>query len=148
MGDDWRFNAGGFYRYDHGVRDPGFPGIRGGQLKANVTRLLDNGYVRFSVKYIDDRNQFILDAAVHQRRRPAVRPRLRRLRLDDHATRALDLSVPDARPAIWSCRWTTGSGPRPPGSPADVGLDLTNDWHLQNTAQVMQNDQEWNALVP
>ena len=46
FGDDWRFNVGGFYRYDHGVRDPGFPGIRGGQLKANVTRLLDNGYMR------------------------------------------------------------------------------------------------------
>ena len=60
MGEDWRFNAGGFYRYDHGVRDPGFPGIRGGQLKANVTRQLSNGYLRASVKHIDDRNQFIL----------------------------------------------------------------------------------------
>ena len=28
FGDDWRFNVGGFYRSDHGVRDPGFPGIR------------------------------------------------------------------------------------------------------------------------
>ena len=27
FGDDWRFNVGGFYRYDQGVRDPGFPGI-------------------------------------------------------------------------------------------------------------------------
>jgi len=60
FGNDWRFNVGGFYRYDHGVRDPGYPGIRGGQLKGNITRLLDNGYLRFSVKYIDDRNQFIL----------------------------------------------------------------------------------------
>jgi outer membrane receptor protein involved in Fe transport len=60
MGEDWRFNVGGFYRYDHGVRDPGFTGIRGGQLKANVTRQLDNGYIRASVKHINDRNQFIL----------------------------------------------------------------------------------------
>ncbi len=44
LGEDWKFNAGGFYRYDHGVRDPGFTGIRGGQLKANLTRQLDNGY--------------------------------------------------------------------------------------------------------
>ena len=60
LGNDWRFNAGGFYRYDHGVRDPGYPGIRGGQFKASVTRLLDNGSLRFSVKHINDRNQFIL----------------------------------------------------------------------------------------
>jgi len=46
--------------YDHGVRDPGFPGIRGGQFKASLTRQLTNGYVRTSFKYIDDRNQFIL----------------------------------------------------------------------------------------
>ena len=38
--------SGGFYRYDHGVRDPGFPGIRGGQLKASITRHLSNGYIR------------------------------------------------------------------------------------------------------
>src|SRR5438128_3302837 len=60
LGQDWRFNVGGFYRYDHGVRDPGFPGIRGGQLKASLTHTLSNGYVRASLKYIDDRNQFIL----------------------------------------------------------------------------------------
>ncbi len=61
LGDDWRFNVGGFYRYDHGVRDPGFPGTRGGQVKGSITRLLSNGYVRLSAKVIDDRNQFILD---------------------------------------------------------------------------------------
>ncbi len=60
FGDDWRFSFGGFYRYDHGVRDPGIPGIRGGQLKGSITRLLDNGYIRFSAKYLDDRNLFIL----------------------------------------------------------------------------------------
>src|SRR3954467_10417643 len=61
VGDDWRFNVGGFYRYDHGVRDPGFPGIAGGQLKGSITRNLDNGYIRFTVKHLNDRNQFILD---------------------------------------------------------------------------------------
>ncbi len=33
----------------------------GGQLKASVTRNLDNGYVRVSVKHLNDRNQFVLD---------------------------------------------------------------------------------------
>jgi outer membrane receptor protein involved in Fe transport len=59
-GPDWRFNVGGFYRFDRGVRDPGFPANSGGQLKANVTRLLDNGYVRVYAKYLDDSNIFYL----------------------------------------------------------------------------------------
>lgn len=58
--EDWRFNVGGFYRFDRGVRDPGFPANSGGQIKANITRLLGNGYVRVYAKYMDDSNIFYL----------------------------------------------------------------------------------------
>ncbi len=37
IGPDWRFNAGGFYRYNRGARFPGFPGTAGGQFKASIT---------------------------------------------------------------------------------------------------------------
>ena len=60
LSDDWFFNVGGFYRYDHGVRDPGYPGTKGGQIKASVTRLLSNGFFRLSLKHIDDKNLFLL----------------------------------------------------------------------------------------
>ena len=146
FGNDWRFNAGGFYRYDHGVRDPGFPGIQGGQLKASITRLLDKGSLRFSVKHINDRNQFILPL-------PFANP-------GDHdyvpgfsdygsmnTPEGVDVRVgtPNGSLALpldhglkTNATWFT----------ADVTIDLTDDWNLQNTAQVMQNDQEWNALLP
>ena len=84
LGENWRFNVGGFYRYDHGVRDPGYPGIRGGQLKANVTRQLSNGYIRASVKYIDDRNQFILPLPLDQPDGSRIRLRLHQLRGVQH----------------------------------------------------------------
>jgi iron complex outermembrane receptor protein len=146
LGDAWRFNVGGFYRYDHGVRDPGFPGIRGGQVKGSITRLLSNGYVRLSAKVIDDRNQFILDL-------PFVNP-------DDpqyvagfgnygsfNSAEGLDLRVPIPTGDLnlpldnglrTAAQWYT----------ADVGFDPTKEWHIQNTAQFMQDQQEWNALVP
>jgi outer membrane receptor protein involved in Fe transport len=60
MGEDWRFNIGGFYRYDEGVRHPGFPANRGGQVTANVTRLMDNGYVRVYGRYMNEENAFYL----------------------------------------------------------------------------------------
>jgi outer membrane receptor protein involved in Fe transport len=146
FGDDWRFSVGGFYRYDHGVRDPGYPGIRGGQLKANVTRLLDNGYVRFSVKHIDDRNQFILPLPFADPANPNFVPGF-----SDYGSmntaEALDLSVriptgdltlPLDNGLKTQATWFT----------ADASFDLSEDWHLQNTAQVMRNAQEWNALLP
>jgi iron complex outermembrane receptor protein len=146
LGNDWRFNVGGFYRYDHGVRDPGFPGIRGGQFKGSVTRLLSNGYVRLSAKVIDDRNQFILDL-------PFVNPGDPQYvegfgdygsfnsaeGLDQRVpTPTGDLNLPLDNGLRTSAQWYT----------ADVGIDPTEDWHVQNTAQWMQDQQEWNALVP
>jgi outer membrane receptor protein involved in Fe transport len=146
LGQDWHFNAGGFYRYDHGVRDPGFPGIRGGQLKANVTRDLRNGYLRASIKYIDDRNQFILPL-------PLTNP-------DDPdyisgfsnygallSNEGLDLRLPTPTGEL-ILPLDNGLKTQATWFTVDAGLDLANDWHFQNTAQVMHNNQEHNALVP
>jgi outer membrane receptor protein involved in Fe transport len=55
IGDDWRFHVGGFYRYGEGVKDVGYKAENGGQIKANVTRELDNGYLRLNFKFLDDR---------------------------------------------------------------------------------------------
>jgi len=52
----WRFNIGGFYRYDKGLKNLSGPANVGGQIKANVTRLFDNdkGYIRFFLKSLQD----------------------------------------------------------------------------------------------
>jgi outer membrane receptor protein involved in Fe transport len=146
IGNDWRFNLGGFYRYDNGVRSPGFPGIRGGQLKGNVTRLLDNGYLRFSVKHINDRNQFILPLPLQNPSDPDYVPGFSNygsmstpegldLRL---RTPGDDLTLELDNGLRTNATWFT----------ADVSLDLSDEWNLQNTTQVMRNDQQWNAILP
>ncbi|WP_045727048.1 TonB-dependent receptor [Xanthomonas sp. GPE 39] len=53
--EHWQFNIGGFYRRGDGARDAGYTTDKGGQLKANLTRLFDNGYVRVYAKYLNDR---------------------------------------------------------------------------------------------
>ena len=145
FGDDWRFSVGGFYRYDHGVRDPGFPGIRGGQLKANITRLLDNGYLRFSAKHIDDRNLFIVPLPFTNPNDPQYVPGF-----SDYGAMStpegLDLRVPTPDGTPLTLTLDNGLKTKATWFTADVSLDLSEDWHLQNTAQVMQNDQEWNAM--
>jgi outer membrane receptor protein involved in Fe transport len=144
FGDDWRFNAGGFYRYDHGVRDPGYPGIRGGQLKANITRLLNNGYIRFSVKYLDDRNEFITPLPFTNAADPQYVQGF-----GDYGSmitnEGVDITVPTPNGPL-ELPLSNGLRTKSTWFTGDVGLDVTKDWHLQNTAQVMQNDQEWNAI--
>ena len=58
--EDWRFNVGGFYRFSEGTRDAGFAGDKGGQVNANITRFLDNGYVRVYGRYMNEQNIFYL----------------------------------------------------------------------------------------
>jgi outer membrane receptor protein involved in Fe transport len=49
-----RFHVGGFYRDGEGLRATGVNSTRGGQIKFNVTKEFDGGYIRFYGKYMDD----------------------------------------------------------------------------------------------
>ncbi len=51
---DWRFHLGGFYRTGEGPRTVGFDGESGGQLKGNLTRSFENGYIRLNFKVLED----------------------------------------------------------------------------------------------
>ncbi|MBY9064818.1 TonB-dependent receptor [Sphingomonas yunnanensis] len=55
LGGGWRFHVGGFVRQGKGPRRIGYDGNRGGQIKLNLTKEFDGGYVRFYGKALDDR---------------------------------------------------------------------------------------------
>lgn len=55
INDTLRFHLGGFYRSGEGQRGVGFNAYQGGQLKFNITKEFDAGYIRLSAKYLDDR---------------------------------------------------------------------------------------------
>ncbi|WP_181443480.1 TonB-dependent receptor [Porphyrobacter sp. YT40] len=64
LADDLYFHLGGFYRTGEGPRDIGYNGYDGGQIKANITKEFDGGYVRFHAKYLDDTTPTILPQPV------------------------------------------------------------------------------------
>ncbi|MFM7348481.1 MAG: TonB-dependent receptor domain-containing protein, partial [Erythrobacter sp.] len=64
IGDDLSFHIGGFYRTGEGPRDIGYNGYDGGQIKANITKRFDGGYVRLYAKYLDDTTPTILPQPV------------------------------------------------------------------------------------
>lgn len=55
IGNGFSFNIGGFYRQGEGARNCGFNGNQGGQIKANLTKQFDKGYVRVYLKHLDDK---------------------------------------------------------------------------------------------
>lgn len=55
LSDSVRYHFGGFYRLGDGPRDVGYDAMRGGQIKANITKEFTGGYIRVYGKYLDDR---------------------------------------------------------------------------------------------
>ncbi|NNF85892.1 MAG: TonB-dependent receptor [Winogradskyella sp.] len=55
IGDGLYFHMGGFYRVGEGMRDAGYTANNGGQLKLNLTKEFESGYVRVYAKYLNDR---------------------------------------------------------------------------------------------
>jgi outer membrane receptor protein involved in Fe transport len=145
---DWTFNVGGYYRYDRGVRDPGFPGTEGGQLKASLTRNFTNGYFRTSLKIIDDRNQFILDLPFSGGlgSSPQYVPGFGNYgSMNTNEGNGITVPTPDGQLQLpldnglrTKAYWLTAS----------TGFNLAKGWSIENAAQIMQNQQEWNAIVP
>ncbi len=56
-----KFNVGGFYRADDGIRPPSYRANEGGQLKMNLTyQFKPNSYIRFYGKYLNDKTSWLV----------------------------------------------------------------------------------------
>ncbi len=55
INDSMYFHIGGFYRQGEGTREAGYTANKGGQIKANLTKEFDDGYVRLYYKHLNDK---------------------------------------------------------------------------------------------
>ena len=62
--DSIYYHVGGFYRNGEGVRETGFNGDNGGQIKFNLTKELENGFIRVYAKNLNDKVTTYLPAPV------------------------------------------------------------------------------------
>ncbi len=67
ISDTISYHVGGFFRDGEGVRETGFSGDSGGQIKANLTKEFDDGFLRFYLKHLDDKVTTYLPSAVEVR---------------------------------------------------------------------------------
>ena len=64
LGNGTRFHIGGFQRTGEGDRKTGFNAASGGQIKANITQDFSAGFVRLSLKALDDKTPSFLPVPV------------------------------------------------------------------------------------
>ena len=51
---EWRVGAGGFWREDDGIRDPGFTANKGYQFRVSAGRDFERGSIDFNIKHLND----------------------------------------------------------------------------------------------
>lgn len=57
----WKYNIGGSYRTDKGIKPANYMGNIGGQIKANTTyEFKNNSYVRLQLKYLNDKTTWFV----------------------------------------------------------------------------------------
>ena len=64
LGKGTNFHIGGFQRVGEGDREAGFNAARGGQVKASLTHDFGSGYVRATLKALDDRTPSFMPVPV------------------------------------------------------------------------------------
>ncbi|MCY1078466.1 TonB-dependent receptor [Archangium lansingense] len=160
IGDDWRFSVGGFYRFDNGVRYPGFPASTGGQFKGSLLRNFNtdkvNGHVRATFKYLNDRNTFYLPLPLRGRfggdGRLTGYDFVEGFPIDGTLTspEGVNSQVPLPRGA-GLLDLPLGNGQQQIGGSATAELRLyfpEGRWEVQDNLRVMQMNHSWNAMLP
>ena len=61
IGDGWKLSAGGFYRTGTGVRNPGYTGNHGGQIRASLGKSWEKSSFNIDFKQLNDNVVFYTD---------------------------------------------------------------------------------------
>lgn len=150
LGDQWRFNAGGFYRTDDGVRFPGFTGNKGGQFRANVTYLLgdggDKGYVRAYGTYLNDHNIFYLPVPLQNPDDPRSISGFDAQYGTLTTLNAALVQIPGPNGPDRELDLTDGMHPVRRSFKTDLFFDLGDGLTIRNTSQAMSADVSFNAI--
>ena len=148
LAENWTYNIGGFYRYDEGVRDPGFPASQGGQLKFNLTRALEKGFLRLYGKALDDQNIFYLPLPFEA---GADQHFVAGFPFDGTLTTPEGNHVTVPRPnenGALTLPLDQGQRQQEYVFQGELSVQLGDGWLLDNMARALNMDHSWNAVVP
>lgn len=145
----WRFNTGGYWRYDRGLRDPGFPANKGGQLRLNVTREFASGHAQFYGKYLNERDLWYLGIPIQNYKDPEAisgGPEIGAGTM--FARERLTLTVPDAfNPGGTVRHDLNGNITRYEMLGTDLLRELTPGWSLTFRGKVLHSQNLTNLMV-
>ncbi|MDT0602530.1 TonB-dependent receptor domain-containing protein [Thalassotalea castellviae] len=146
LNDSTYFHIGGFYRQGEGVRETGFTGNKGGQIKANITKEFDDGYVRLYLKHLDDTTTAYLPMPIHA---------------DGSSVKGFDASAGTPHTPYHTSMLTTdgagngrlsdmrnGMSPKVDALGFEAVFDLGNDWSVENRMRISRTEGSFTSPFP
>lgn len=146
IGQNWKFNIGGFLRSDQGIRSPEFSANKGGQLKANITRFFNNGFIRLYGKYLNDRNIFYLPVPLQNPEDPQAIPGFNANYGTLTSIHANNMSFPTPDGRHIKRKISDGINPKMLSLSSELSFELGNGWIINNMTRLMKTDIEFNAI--
>lgn len=152
VGHGWLLSMGGYYRFDDGLRKPGFTADRGGQFRFNLTRTLRQGELNLYAGRLADRTIFYLPVPLADPRAPGrslshlLDPRSGTLTSNDF--RNVRIRTLDGTPggAIDNEDLADGVYPRVNVVGASLDWRLAGGWTLQDKVRYTDGSVKFNAL--
>nr|AYW35317.1 transport protein TonB 4 [Catenovulum maritimum] len=146
LSDDVRFHIGGFVREGEGARDTGYSGLSGGQIKANITRELDNGYIRVYFKHLNDKSTSYLPMPMYANGDSI--PGFNAQTDTPHSAYLLSMTRLDGDNNISRSDLRDGMNPVVNAIGAEVSLDLNDDWKFENRFRISNISGSFVSLFP
>ncbi|WP_439153044.1 TonB-dependent receptor [Winogradskyella sp.] len=151
LGNGLSYHIGGFMRTGEGPRNIGYQGNKGGQLKANITKRFEDGYVRVSGKFLNDRAVMYLPMPM-QLEGSNEDPTFSNLPGFDITTDSQHSAY--LQQSAGTSPFTgenhtndvrNGNNPISKAIGAEFAFNLPNDWKLSGKARYSNNSGQWVA---
>lgn len=146
INDTLRFHVGGFVRQGDGPRDAGYTANKGGQIKANITKDFDSGYVRLYFKHLDDNSIGYLPMPV--RGDGSSLPGFDSLSDTPHSAYFTKTLSRGKNGELRSGDIRDGMSPLVDSFGVEASFDLGNDWQVENRFRKSSVSGTFNAPFP
>ena len=144
--DSVRFHVGGFVRQGEGPRETGYTSNKGGQIKANLTKDFENGYVRLYYKHLDDKSVGYLPMPMYSNGDSV--PGFDSQSDTPHSALFTKTVRLNGQNQISNGDIRDGMNPNVDSIGFEAVFDLDNDWRIENRFRKSSVGGNFNSIIP
>ena len=149
LGNGLSYHIGGFMRTGEGPRNIGYQGNKGGQIKANINKKFNSGFVRTYFKYLNDKSVMYLPMPMllkGSNNDPSFE-NISGFDINNDSPHSVNMQQSAGSDPFTGDRKVNdvrnGNNPKSQAIGTEFSFDLGNDWSVSGKARYSANSGEW-----